>query len=331
MSKVTSGYPKVGIVAIGRNEGERLRSCLLSATRESALVVYVDSGSTDGSPATARSVGCDVVELNMENPFTAARARNAGYNRMRELAADLRYVQFIDGDCEIAPGWVDKAIVFLEEHNDVAVVCGRRRERYPDHSVYNWLCDVEWNTPIGETKACGGDALMRIDAFEESGRFRGDVIAGEEPELCVRMRAAGWQVWRLDAEMSLHDAAMTRFGQWWHRAVRGGYAYAQGAYLHGAAPERHFVWERRRAWILGIWLPLACLAVGLIFGPWGWVVWMIYPIHFLQKLVRESGPLKVRARLALFYVLASFPQAWGGILFMRDRLLGRQAHLIEYK
>lgn len=322
---------KLGIVAIGRNEGGRLRNCLLSAKRESASVVYVDSGSTDGSAATARGAGCDVVDLDMKIPFTAARARNAGYNRMRELATDLRYVQFVDGDCEIVPNWINKAVAFLETHDDVAVVCGRRRERYPDYSIYNWLCDVEWDTPIGEAKACGGDAMMRIDAFEGIGRFRDDIIAGEEPELCVRMRAAGWRIWRLDADMSLHDAAMTRFGEWWHRAVRGGYAYAQGAYLHGAPPERHFVWEMRRAWLLGVWLPLACLAAGLLLGPWGWIAFMIYPMHMLQKLLRESGPLRVRIRLALFYVLASFPQAWGGILYTRDRLLRRQARLIEYK
>ena len=144
-------------------------------------------------------------------------------------------------------------------------------------------------TPAGEVRACGGNAMMRASTFEAVGGFRDDLIAGEEPELCVRLRAAGWRIWRLDAEMALHDAAMTHFGQWWHRAIRGGYAYAQGAYLHGAPPERHYVWETRRAWLLGVWLPLACLASGLAFGSWGWAVWMIYPLHMLQKVIRGSG------------------------------------------
>jgi GT2 family glycosyltransferase len=163
------------------------------------------------------------------------------------------------------------------------------------------------------------------------GGFRADVIAAEDSELCVRLRTAGWRIWHLDVEMTLHDAAMTSFSQWWRRAVRAGYCFAQGAYLHGSQPERHFVWETRRAWFLGAWLPLACLATGLALGPWGWAVWMIYPMHMLQKAIRESRPLDVRLWLALFYVLGSFPQAWGGIVFMRDRLLDRQAHLMEYK
>jgi GT2 family glycosyltransferase len=240
-------------------------------------------------------------------------------------------VQFIDGDCEIVPGWIDKAVAFLEVHGDVAIVCGRRRERYPNRSIYNWLCDVEWNTPVGETKACGGDALMRIDAFEQIGHFRVDVSAGEEPELCVRMRAGGWRIWRLDIDMTLHDAAMTRFGQWWRRALRAGYAYAQGAYLHGAQPERHYVWESRRAWLWGIWLPLICLAASLVFGFWGWAAWLIYPLQMVRLTVRNSGPLRLRVLLAVFQVLARFPEGLGQVKFLRDRFLRSQTGLIEYK
>ena len=112
--------------------------------------------------------------------------------------------------------------------------------------------------------------MMRVNAFEAVDGFRDDLIAGEEPELCVRLRAAGWRIFRLDHPMTLHDAAMTRFGQWWRRIQRSGYAFAQGVYLHGASPERYRVWEARRAWLWAVWLPLGCLLAGLVFGPWGW-------------------------------------------------------------
>ena len=321
----------VGIVAIGRNEGDRLTKCLESATRFSAFVVYVDSGSMDDSASRAREIGSDVVELDMRLPFTAARARNAGFERLRQLAPDRPYVQFVDGDCEIVAGWIEKAAAYLDGHPDVAVVCGRRRERFPERSVYNWLCDVEWNTPVGETRACGGDALMRIEAFEQVGGYRADVIAGEEPELCVRLRAAGWRVFRLDADMTLHDAAMTRFGQWWRRALRSGYGSALGAQLHGAPPERHGVWASRRAWLWGLWLPLACLASGVFLGPWGWAAWLIYPAQVVRQVVRNRGTPWERATLALFQMLARFPECAGQIRFLTDRLLGRSARLIEYK
>jgi hypothetical protein len=247
------------------------------------------------------------------------------------LETGLAYIQFVDGDCEVVADWIEKAVAFLDAHRDVAAVFGRRRERYPTRSIYNKLCDIEWDTPIGEAKGCGGDALMRADAFEQVGGFRADVIAAEDTELCVRLRAAGWRIWRLDAEMTVHDAAMTRFGQWWRRAVRAGYCFAQGAYLHGAPPEQHFVWESRRAWLWGIWLPLACLVAGLAFQPWGWVTWLIYPLQILRLTVRNPGPLRQRALLAVFQVLARFPEGAGQIKFLRDRLLGRQTVIIEYK
>jgi GT2 family glycosyltransferase len=321
----------VGVVAIGRNEGESLDKCLQSIAGRAAATVYVDSGSDDGSLSRAREAGCHVIAMDTQVPFTAARARNDGFRYIRQLAPHLPYVQFIDGDCELVEDWIPKAVAFLDEHRDVAVVCGRRRERRPTNSIYNMLCDVEWNTPIGDTKACGGDALVRADAFEQVGRYRADLIAGEDPELCVRFRTKGWRVYRLDAEMTLHDAAMTRFGQWWRRTVRSGYAFAQGAHLHGAPPERHFVWQSRRAWLWGICLPLMCMVASILYGGWGWATWLVYPLQVLRLTVRSVGPLRQRALVALFQVLARFPEGAGQIKFLGDRLIGRQARIIEYK
>ncbi len=322
---------KVGVVVIGRNESERLDSCLNSVTGQKANIVYVDSGSTDGSVQKARRAGVDVLELDPRTLFTAARARNEGFDRIRQLNPSLSYIQFVDGDCEIVGGWLEKGAAFLDAHPDVAVVCGRCRERNPTQSIYNMLCDVEWDTPIGEVKACLGIALTRVSAFEQVGGFRPDVIAAEDNEFCVRLRATGWRIWRLDEEMTVHDAAMTRFTQWWRRAVRAGYCFAQGAHLHGALPERHFVWESHRAWVWGFCLPLACLVCGLAFTPWGWAAWLVYPIQVLRLMLRNAGPLRQRALVAMFQVLARFPEGLGQVKFLGDRVFRRQSGIIEYK
>jgi GT2 family glycosyltransferase len=322
---------RFGVVAIGRNEGERLRKCLESVVHYADLVIYVDSGSTDGSVVMARNLGVEVVELNMAVQFTAARARNEGFRRLRQLAPELGLIQFVDGDCEVVAGWLEKASQFLNEHADVAVACGRRRERFPDQSLFNMMCDIEWDTPIGEARYCGGDAMMRAEVLDSVGGYRDDLIAGEEPELCVRIRAAGWKIWRLGEEMTLHDAALTRFGQWWKRTKRGGYAFAQGMHLHGAPPELHGVRQSRSAWIWGLGIPV--LTAGLTFwlGVWGLAMLLVYPLQVARLALRDTRCARENLWYAFFLVLGKFPEVTGQLNFMYNRLAGKTARLIEYK
>ena len=327
----STGQPAlIGAVAIGRNEGERLRACFSSLIGASAIV-YVDSGSTDGSLQMARSLGLDVVELDLSTPFTAARARNAGFRRLKELAPTLRFVQFIDGDCELANGWLDEAVAFLEKHSDVAAVFGRLRERDPKRSIYNWLCDKEWDVPIGKVQHCGGNAMMRIEPLTRVGGYRDELIAGEEPELCVRLRRLGFSIWRIDEEMGLHDAAMTRFRQWWLRRVRSGYAFAQGRNLHGSSPERHWVWESRRAWFWGVWLPALCATAMVVIGVQGLALLAIYPLQLLRRTLQHRGSWWDRCLLAFFELLGRFAEGVGQLRFVLDRGLGVRGHIIEYK
>ena len=313
---------RVDAVVIGRNEGARLEACLTSLIPQVARVVYVDSGSEDGSVALAAAMGVEVVALDIARPFTAARARNAG---AAALGPGADCIQFVDGDCVVARDWVATGLAALQEDADLALVCGRRRELHPETSVYNRLCDIEWDTPTGEAKACGGDALMRRVAFDEAGGFDAGLIAGEEPDLCLRLRRAGWRILRLDAEMTGHDAAMTTFGQWWRRTRRAGHAYAEAAMRHGAGPERHWVAETWRALIWGFVLPLAVLLALMISG-WAALLWLIYPAQVI-RLWRRQGSLE----WAVFTVLGRFAEAQGVLGYWLGRITGRGARLIEYK
>jgi glycosyltransferase involved in cell wall biosynthesis len=324
----------VGVVAIGRNEGERLRRCLQSLDPGTRPTVYVDSGSQDGSPELARSLGAEVVDLDLNQPFTAARARNAGLDRLLTLWPEIEYVQFVDGDCEVDAGWLPLAEATLNATPGAVVVCGRRRERHPEVSKYNRLCNLEWDTPVGEALACGGDALMRVSALRAAGGYRDDLIAGEEPELCVRFRQNGGRILRLDAEMTRHDAAMMRFGQWWARNVRAGHAFAEVSRLHAGSP--FCIWKRetRSNWLWGCALPLvvvllAPLTLGLSFLLLGGYAVLYFKV---RRSRQKRGDDTRTARLyARYCVLSKFPQAAGQWRFWRNRVLGRRNRLIEYK
>jgi len=321
---------KVGVVIIGRNEGDRLKRCLDSIHESSARIVYVDSGSVDGSVELARSRGADIIELDLSLPFTAARARNAGFQHLTEKEPEVDFVQFVDGDCEVVGGWLTQSAEYLTQHSDVAVVCGRRRERYPNISIYNMLCDIEWNTPIGEAKACGGDALIRINALQQVSGFNPEMIAGEEPEMCVRIRQQGWKVWRLDAEMTLHDANITRFGQWWKRNVRGGYAYALGADMHGASPERHWVRETNRIQLWGLYIPLIVLFASMI-NTIFLIGLVVYPLQVVRIALVNRQTVNANWIYALFVTLGKFPQMLGQIKYFLQRLRSKKIQIIEYK
>ena len=332
--------PHHAVVVIGRNEGERLRRCLESVVGGAERVVYVDSGSTDDSVKVARSLGAEIIVLDATLPFTAARARNVGFDALTRTGTEVSFVQFVDGDCELAPGWIATAARELKQLPQVAAVAGRLRERRPDASIYNRLCDMEWNVPTGEVEACGGICMMRSEAMHGVGGFREDLIAGEEPELCVRLRQRGWTIWRIDAQMGWHDADMTRFGQWWIRAARSGHAFAEGMDLHGRGREHYNVRRVVSALVWGVGVPVLLLvsALATIWEPWcalaiplllvGCAVlgWRIY------RGRRQGGNGRRDALLySAFCVVGKLPVSLGILKYWIHRRSGRRVTLIEYK
>ena len=322
----------LGVVVIGRNEGDRLVRCLRSVDELAQNVVYVDSGSTDGSLELGRRVTAAVVELDMESPFTAARARNEGFKRLLELRPDLRYVFFVDGDCEVQNGWLSQANDFLDQHERVAIVWGFRRELYPDKSIYNMLCDYEWwDIASGETKICGGDALVRVSAFKQVQGYNPQLICGEEPEMCVRLRKLDWLIWRLSVPMTLHDVAMFHFGQWWKRSLRAGYGFAQGAALHGTSDDRHGVAESLRAWFWGLIIPLSSLLLTFVFGAWGLLLLAAYPVQIFRIAVRGKRSPRENWARATALCVSKFAEMAGQMKYLADRARGVRSGLIEYK
>lgn len=323
----------LGVVIIGRNEGERLIRCFESLQKSVSAIVYVDSGSTDGSVQEAKRRNIQVVELDTNLPFTAARARNTGFAHLLQIFPHLEFVQFVDGDCEVVSGWLETAYSYLVSHPEVAVVCGRRRERFPEASIYNRLCDLEWDTPVGEAKACGGDAMMRVLAFRQVEGFNPTLIAGEEPELCYRLRQKDWKIWRLDREMTLHDAAMTKFSQWWKRSVRAGYAYARGSWLHGREPEHYCVKETISNALWGGTLPIVILLSSWWSHGLSFLLLIAYPL-MAYKIYRyqQQFHLSQDARLyAIFCLLAKVPNAIGEVRYYWNQAFSRTEKIIEYK
>lgn len=320
----------VDVVLIGRNEGDRLIASLASLKGTARRVVYVDSGSIDGSAAAALEAGAEIVDLDTSVPFTAARARNAGFEALNASGPEPEFVQFIDGDCSVVASWIETGREHLEGHPELGLVTGWRSEIHRDVSVYNQLCDFEWHRPAGKILACGGDMMVRADAFCQVGGFDPTVIAAEDDEFCTRLRKAGWELERIPYDMTRHDAAMTRFGQWWQRAVRSGHGFAQVGHLH---PE-YFVTERRRVLISGLVLPLVAV-LGAFFSLWvPLLVLAAYGLSYLRTLrgMVKAGLKRREARShAMLLTLSKFPNVIGMAIFHWRQLRRAQMRIIEYK
>lgn len=265
----------------------------------------------------------------MSLPFTAARARNAGIERLVQASPRTEFALVIDGDCELVSGFVDAALEQMTRDPKAAVVCGRRRERNRDATIYNRLCDMEWDTPVGKVEECGGDALIRLSAFHQVGGYDDSIIAGEEPELCFRLRQAGWFIYRIPHDMTLHDAAMTRFDQWWKRSVRAGHAYAEGYARHG-------YWSRevRSALVYAGVIPPLALASGAATLGLGLSLFAAHGVLYARvrgHRLAKGDAAEDATLYAKFCVLSKFANAMGMATYVKNRVLGQRARIIEYK
>ena len=320
-----------GVIVIGRNEGDRLRACFDSLAPLTSRIVYVDSGSTDGSIQMALSRGIATVALNMSVPFTAARARNRGFEQLRCVWPDIAFVQFVDGDCEVLGEWLPAACAYLEANQNVVCVCGSLRERFPERSVYNRLCDAEWNRPAGETSACGGIAMMRAVSFESVGGFRDDIAAGEEAELCARLRLHGGTVWRLATPMALHDASMYRFGQWWIRCKRTGFGTANTLSLQFSGDRAADFRTLFRPWLWCVLLPLVAALAFAFGGPVALFLLLLYPAQVMRNALSAQGSWRARLERGFFLMLGKFPELAGQLQFWSGRRSSAATASFDYK
>jgi GT2 family glycosyltransferase len=326
----------IAAVVIGRNEGERLEPSLGSVRAAGLSPVYVDSGSTDGSPDLAKKLDIPVVELDSARPFSAGRGRNEGLDEALRRSPGTDYVLFLDGDCILDPGFPAAAAATLDQHADCAIVTGHLSERHPDASIYNRLCGIEWRSPAGRLanmNGLGGIMVARISAFRDVGGFNLDAIAGEEPDLGIRLALAGHSIIKIDRPMATHDAQILSFGQWWTRAVRGGHALAHRYAEHGRTRFRDGRRELISDLFWGLALPGAILLMLwpthglslLALGGYGLLAWRVYR-HY-----RGDGLGQSDARLVTRFILCSkFAHVVGIARYCWNRLRG-EFRIIEYK
>jgi glycosyltransferase involved in cell wall biosynthesis len=315
----------IAVVVIGRNEAKKLGRCLSSVAGQGAQVIFVDSGSEDGSAALALSMGVEVVVLDRSTPFTVARARNAGLAQAIQLDRAVEYVQFVDADSELTPTWLARAADALTAHQDVAVVFGRVRERDPGLSVYARLYEIDFDLHFGQSNVCGGMGMMRVRALQDAGGFNTDMRGFEDFELSSRVRRAGWRVVRLNAEMALHETGMVTARHWWRRQIRTGYVRGQEVVLPATLAERSSARENLSIWFWALAVPSLSVALASITRGASLLLLIAYVVLFARIYRRHRSSLTAAdsALYAATCVLGKFPQVLGLARFHLERLIRR--------
>jgi cellulose synthase/poly-beta-1,6-N-acetylglucosamine synthase-like glycosyltransferase len=329
----SNSRPSLSIVIIGRNEGERLDRCIRSAQTiqgwRASEILYVDSGSTDDSLEMAARLGATVLPLP-PGPFTAARARNYGWHR-----ANGEVILFLDGDTILNADFPVIALTKLMESPTNAASWGHRREISPCTSLYVRVLDLDWVYAPGETQFFGGDVLVRRSALESVNGFDESLIAGEEPEMCRRMRNLGWIIQHIDVPMTLHDLAITRFSQYWLRAQRAGFAFAAVATRFRDTPDPFWSKEvarnRQRAifWLLS---PVLLLAASIaLLSPVPILLWVLLILLVTARSAWQSrwkpAPWQTVALYGFHSHFQQVPIFFGQLQFMSNH----NKPLMEYK
>lgn len=317
----------VGIVVIGRNEGVRLVRCLTSCIDKTIHLIYVDSGSTDESVSIAEGLDINVEVLDTSLPFTAARARNEGFDILTNGNPEIKFVHFIDGDCELDDEWLAHATATLSENEDVALIHGRLREKDIEKSIYTKLADISWYREPGMNREFGGIFTIRCDVFKYLNGFDSKLIAGEEPELFQRLLNQGYQTLCIDHTMGTHDFGVSSFYEWWSRTVRTGFAYANVEKWNG------WKGQQLKTFLWATFFPIIIVLSVLKMPYYGWACLLIYPIQMVRIFLKLNIPYGKSDRLlyAGFCVIDKFPQMFGVIKYHYVNGFDKEQKIIEYK
>ena len=179
-------------------------------------MVLADSASIDRTREIAARYDVTILCLHADQRLTAAAGRSVGYAHTTAEA-----VLFLDGDMELIGGWLERAIDLLHARPDVAVVTGTLIERPLSATGRGRLGDDQAFEldHLVEVPHGGGAALYRRAVLEKVGTFCPYLYSDEEPELCIRIRHAGYRVMKLAHPIAYHytqpqEAVSTIFARW---------------------------------------------------------------------------------------------------------------------
>ncbi len=277
----------VGIKAL--NEEKHIAAALARAVEAAAPfdaeVILADSGSRDRTIEIAHGFPVRIFQLaNIAERCCGAGAQLAFQHARGE------YFLLVDGDMELEPAFVAKAITYLDTHPEVAGVGGEVREMQIENAEFeirNAALKNEHHRVVGYTDRLDGGGLFRASAVREAGYFADrNLRAFEEFDLGARLIMRGWKLARISQLAVRHHGHVEGgYALMWRR-FRSGYAGAAGEVVRAAYAGRYLATVLRRLsqirYVIVVILWWALLIVSALLTPWLLPIAMITPVAFLS-------------------------------------------------
>ncbi|UTW10632.1 glycosyltransferase [Marinobacterium rhizophilum] len=180
------------------NEEQKIEACITSILREvkglNAEVILVDSCSKDKTIEISKKYPIKIIQFKNHEDINCGAAVQLGYQ-----VATGDYIYLIDGDMEMAEGFLKKALVYLKSSKDTAGVSGLIKDRdLTSASDRRRKANYESITKPINSKSLGGGGLYKKIAIDDVHYFGHSALEScEELELGVRLISRGWKLTRL--------------------------------------------------------------------------------------------------------------------------------------
>jgi glycosyltransferase involved in cell wall biosynthesis len=226
----------VSIIIKALNEEKNICAAIessLAALREvGGEVILADSHSSDRTVELASRYPIRVVQLLDPQERCCGAGPQLGY---QHACGD--YLYLLDGDMQLVPGFLTKALAFLAQHPEAAGVGGRLVELNTESLEYHERGQrAAPHLAPGEVDRLDGGGLYRRRAIHEAGYFSDrNLHSYEEFDLAVRLRTLGWKLWRIPADAATHYGHDAPPYQLLVRRWRSGYVCGPGELLRAAA------------------------------------------------------------------------------------------------
>lgn len=235
-------------------------------------LIVVDNASTDDSARVARAAWPHAAPAPLK---VVGEARQGVLHANHRGLSEARYalVALVNDDNRPEPGWMGRAVGFMQAHPDAGAV-GSRGVADPERPLPSWFERFAGHYAVGgqaeaagplrrpEQSLWGACTTYRTRAWRDLlaagytprdlGRHRTQLWAGEDYELGYALRLAGFLLWYEPSLVFRHFIPAPKLDWRWHRRMHRGFGacVVHDAYvrlLRGEAPSRA---ERlRAAWV----------------------------------------------------------------------------------